>query len=569
MILELHIEHVAIIDRLDITFQRGLNVLTGETGAGKSIIINALNLILGDRASDDLIRSQEDQGVVEALFDISHNAAVKTQLQELDMAADDTLLIRRVLSRNDRSRIYINGQLATLQMAGGIGEFLLNIYGQHQHQMLRRPETHLDILDEFGGLLTERSTVQSVYQTLNDLDSRLKALREQSERVEHDRDLWTFQVSEIDAAKLAPEEEDELTAERHLLKNAQRLLDLIGSCESILHSGDNAVIEQLGRAEEEMTALAELDQEFSRVKTLIQSAQVQVQDVAHELTRRLGKMNTDPGRLEEVELRLDEIHRLKRKYKVPDVTELLAHRDRIHESLRQIGNATDEITRLEGRRRELLHDLTRAAANLSEGRQKAAQRLVKEVEKELHTLKMARTTFEVQTRPPAAKGDRIETDEGLITSRGREEIEFMIAPNVGEDPKPLSRIASGGELSRIMLAIKKILTMGIGTQTLVFDEVDAGIGGTAANVVGQKLRDLARYHQILCVTHLPQIAAFGHAHYRVTKAESDDRTVSSIQRLEGEEVLDEIARMLAGAGATLTTRTQAQEMLQHARREYS
>ena len=242
MILELRIEHLAIIDRLHITFQPGLNVLTGETGAGKSIIINALNLILGDRASDDLIRSQEEQGVVEALFDISHNTAVKAQLQELDMAADETLLIRRVLSRNDRTRVYVNGQLATLQMAGRVGESVLSIYGQHQHQMLRRPEIHLDILDEFGGLLTQRSTFEAGYQTLKELDTRLRALKEQSERAEHDRDLWIFQLHEIDAASLIPGEEEELTAERHLLKNSQRLLELIGSCEYILYSGDNAVV---------------------------------------------------------------------------------------------------------------------------------------------------------------------------------------------------------------------------------------------------------------------------------------------------------------------------------------
>jgi len=567
MILELHIEHLAIIDHLNISLQPGLNILTGETGAGKSIIINALNLILGDRASDDLIRSQEEQGVVEALFDISHNTGVKSQLQELDIAADDALLIRRVLSRNDRSRIYINGQLATLQMAGRLGESLLNIYGQHQHQMLRRPEIHLDILDEFGGLLGERSTFQAAYQRLKDVDNRLRLLAEQSDRAEHDRDLWTFQLHEIDAAALTQDEEEVLKTERHRLKNSQRLLELIGSCESTLYSGENAIIEQLGKADGDLGALAELDSEFLRLKTLIQSTQVQVEEVAQELTRYLGKMNADPGRLEEVELRLDEIYRLKRKYKVASVVELLSYKDTIQEKMRQIGSATEEIARLKVHRDALLDELTRAAASLTEGRKKSAQRLIREVKEELRTLNMANTTFEVDMRPPTAKGDRIETNGAVITLRGREEIEFMISPNVGEDPRPLARIASGGELSRIMLAIKKILTIGTGDQTLVFDEVDAGIGGTAAEVVGQKLRDLARYHQILCVTHLPQIAAFGHVHYRVAKAESDDRTVSSVQRLEGEEVIDEIARMLAGKAITLTTRSQAHEMLQHARSE--
>jgi DNA repair protein RecN (Recombination protein N) len=567
MLVELHIENLAIIEHLRIDFNHGLNVLTGETGAGKSIILNALNLILGDRAKDDIIRSHEDEGVVEALFDISAKPLVRQWLGEKGIGAEDTLVIKRVVSRKDKTKIYINGNLATLQMASLIGEELLNIYGQHQHQVLRKVENHLEILDEFGELLPLKAEFQEAYKEQRGLERRLLGLKDEKERGERERDLWAFQLKEIEAANLIPGEEEELKQERHLLKNAQRLMQLAGSSERLLYSEAGSVAERLGTVERDIEALAELDPSVSSLKDAVSAALLQVEEASGELKGYLAKIDLDPNRLEEIEVRFDELQRLMRKYKASTVEEILSYKEQITRGVQGTAELEAEIAQLEKKKKEgegMVRDL---AGRLSQRRTEAAQVLKREIEAELATLAMERTTFEVQLQELSAGGDTVGVDDLIIGPRGAEEVEFLISPNLGEEPRPLSKIASGGELSRIMLAIKKILTKGSEDQTLVFDEVDAGIGGQTAEVVGNKLRDLARYHQILCVTHLPQIAAFGQTHYQVSKREDQGRTMTSVERLQGDMVVDEIARMLGGTGESPVSRTHANEMLQKARGE--
>jgi len=564
VLVELHIKNLAIIDQLRIEFGEGLNVLTGETGAGKSIIINALNLILGDRITDEIIRSHEKECMVEALFDISANPRVRQWLQDKGIEATDNLVMKRVLSRKDKTKIYINGQLATLQMASNLGEELLNIYGQHQHQLLRRVERHLDILDEFGGLLPLRAEYQSVYREIKQMDQRLRELRAEQERGEKERELWAFQLKEIEAANLRPGEEEELKREHHLLKNAQKLMQMAESCERILYSDEESVVEKLGKIERDLEAISQLDPTLSPLKEVISSALLQLEEASGELKTYLGKIELDPYRLEEVELRLEEIQRLKHKYKASSVQEILNYKEQIKRGLQGVDNLGAEISQLEKNRKQSEEKIQKLAQRLSEGRREAAHLLKKEIEAELATLGMDRTTFGTQMMEVSPGVDSLTIKGALMGPRGGEEVEFLISPNIGEEPRPLSKIASGGELSRIMLAIKKILTKGGEDQTLVFDEVDAGIGGETAEVVGRKLRDLARYHQVLCVTHLPQIASFGQAHYRVAKKEVEGRTITSVQRLQGEMVVEEIARMLGGKRITAATRAHAQEMLQKA-----
>jgi DNA repair protein RecN (Recombination protein N) len=567
MLVELHIENLAIIDQLRIDFNEGLNVLTGETGAGKSIILNALNLILGDRVKDDIIRSHEEEGVVEALFDISAKPMVRHWLEEKGIEVEDTIVVKRVISRKDKSKIYINGNLATLQMASLIGEELLNIYGQHQHQVLRKVENHLEILDAFGDLLPLKTEFQEAYKGHRGLEKRLAGLRDEKDRGERERDLWAFQLKEIEAAKLVPGEEEELKQERHLLKNAQRLTQLAGSSERLLYSDGDSIVERLGKVEHDIEALAELDPSCSSLKGAVSSALLQLEEASGELKGYLAKIDMDPNRLEEIELRFDELQRLKRKYKAATVEEILAYKEQIERGVQGTADLEAEIAQLEKKKKEGEGKVRDLAERLSQGRQEAAQRLKEEIEGELGTLAMERTTFEARMTALAPGGDALEVEGVVVGPKGAEEVEFLISPNIGEEPRPLSKIASGGELSRIMLAIKKILTKGAEDQTLVFDEVDAGIGGQTAEVVGHKLQDLARYHQILCVTHLPQIAAFGQTHYQVSKREAEGRTMTSVERLQDDMVVDEIARMLGGTGVTATTRTHAQEMLQKARGE--
>jgi DNA repair protein RecN (Recombination protein N) len=567
MLVELHIENLAIIDQLRVEFNEGLNVLTGETGAGKSIILNALNLILGDRIKDDIIRSHEDEGVVEALFDISANPRIRQWLEEKGIEVEDTIVIKRVISRKDKTKIYINGNLATLQMASLIGEELLNIYGQHQHQVLRKVENHLDILDEFGALLPLKAEFQETYKEHKGLARRLQELKDEKERGERERDLWAFQLKEIEAAGLVPGEEEELKQERHFLKNAQRLLQLAGSSERLLYSEGDSIVEKLGKVERDTEALVELDPSVSSLKEAVSSALLQVEEASSQLKGYLTKVDVDPNRLEEIELRFDELQRLKMKYKASTIEEIIAYKAKIEQGVQGTADLEAEIARLEKRKKEEEGEVLEVTKRLSQGRSEAAQRLKGEIEAELATLAMERTTFEVQIREVAPSADALEIESMVLGPKGAEEVEFLISPNVGEEPRPLSKIASGGELSRIMLAIKKILTKGSEDQTLVFDEVDAGIGGQTAEVVGFKLRDLARYNQILCVTHLPQIAAFGQTHYHVSKQEAQGRTMTSVQRLDDDMVVDEIARMLGGKGITTTTLSHAQEMVQKARME--
>ncbi|MCJ7546350.1 MAG: DNA repair protein RecN [Deltaproteobacteria bacterium] len=560
MLRELHIENLAIIDQLRIDFHEGLNVLTGETGAGKSIILNALNLILGDRVKDDIIRSHEEEGLVEALFDIAANPQIRQWLGEKGIEAEDTVVIKRVLSRKDKSKIYINGQLATLQMASLIAEELLNIYGQHQHQVLKKVENHLEILDEFGGLLPLKAEFQEVYREQRGLAKRLEALKDERERGERERDLWAFQLKEIEAAALKSGEEEGLKQELHLMKNAQRLLQLAGSSERLLYSEGNSIVEKLGKVESDIGALAELDPSIASLKGAVSSALLQLEEASGELKGYLAKIDMDPNRLEEIELRFDELQRLKRKYKAATVEEILAYKGRIERGVQGTADLEAEIAQLERKKQEGAGQVREQAQRLSQARKDAGLMLKQEIEAELATLAMERTTFEVEMKAVAAGGDALDVDGAFVGPRGAEEIEFLISPNLGEEPRPLSKIASGGELSRLMLAIKKILTKGAEDQTLVFDEVDAGIGGHTAEVVGHKLLDLARYHQILCVTHLPQIAAFGKSHYQVSKREAEGRTMTSVERLQGDMVVEEIARMLGGKGVTAATRTHAQEM---------
>jgi len=567
MLVELHIENLAIIDQLRVDFNEGLNVLTGETGAGKSIILNALNLILGDRVKDDIIRSHEEEGVVEGRFDIAANPRIRRVLGEKGIEAEDAIVIKRVVSRKDKSKIYINGNLATLQIASLIGEELLNIYGQHQHQVLRKVENHLDILDEFGGLFPRKAEFQEAFKEHRGLEKRLQGLRDEQERGERERDLWAFQLKEIEAARLIPGEEEELKQERHLLKNAQRLMQLAGSSERLLYSEGNSIVEKLGTVERDIEALAELDPSVAALKEAVSAALLQLQEASGELKGYLSKIDMDPNRLEEIESRFDELQRLKRKYKAATVEEILTYKGQIERGVQGTADLEAEIAHLEKQRKEGEGKVQEVADRLSQGRTEAARQLKKEIESELATLAMERTTFEVQMRELAPSGDTLEVEGTVVGPRGAEVVEFLISPNVGEEPRPLSKIASGGELSRIMLAIKKILTKGTEDQTLVFDEVDSGIGGQTAEVVGHKLRDLARYNQILCVTHLPQIAAFGNTHYQVSKRETEGRTITSVEKLQGDMVAEEIARMLGGKGITDATRTHAHEMLQKARQE--
>lgn len=558
MLLELRIKNFAIIDELDLSFSKGFNILTGETGAGKSIILNAVQLLLGDRASEELIRSSEEEASVEALFDISENQEVKGRIQEkgqrLSGAEEgNSFLVRRVISRSGRGKAFMNGNFATLGMLSEIGEELLSIYGQHEHQSLQRVDTHIDILDEFGGLLGLRKEFQELFQKFTSLSQELERIRGEKEKREKERELMAFQSKEIEKGGVRIGEEEALKEEKRVLAHARKLTDFANASEEVLYSTEGSAIERIQSVLHQGKEMATIDPSLSPVFKNLDGALIQLEEVALALRDYSKRIEVNPGRLEEIENRLEEIDRLKRKYG-PTEAEILRFKEKVDETLNAFTSDEERLSRLEGEIDPLRKEMTLRAQKLSRERKHAASELKRAVEKELATLGMRKTAFEVRI------------DDQALSNKGRDRIEFLISPNIGEEVKPLAKIASGGELSRIMLAMKRILAIIGGRQVLIFDEVDAGIGGAIAEVVGRKLRELSKHHQVICVTHLPQIACFADRHHSVKKEVKSGRTVTVVDPLEKEARVDEIARMLGGVKVTEKTRAHAKEMMENARK---
>jgi DNA repair protein RecN (Recombination protein N) len=558
MLQELRIKNFAIIDELDLSFSKGFNILTGETGAGKSIILSAVQLLLGDRASEELIRSSEEEASVEALFDISENREVKGRIQEKGQRLSgseegDSLLVRRVISRSGRGKAFINGNFATLGMLSEIGEELLSIYGQHEHQSLQRVDTHIDILDEFGDLLNLRKEFQELFQKFTSLSQELERIRGEKERREKERELMVFQSKEIEKAGIRIGEEETLKEEKRVLAHAKKLMDFAHAAEEVLYSTEGSAIERIQSILHQGKEMATIDSSLSPIFKNMDGALIQLEEVALALRDYSKRIEVNPGRLEEIENRLEEIDRLKRKYGSTEA-DILRFKEKVHEALNAFISDEERLSRLEGEIGPLREEMTQKAQKLSRERKRMASELKKSVEKEMATLGMRKTTFQVRI------------DDQALSHKGKDRIEFLISPNIGEEVKPLAKIASGGELSRIMLAIKRILAVIGGRQVLIFDEVDAGIGGAIAEVVGRKLRELSKHHQVICVTHLPQIACFADRHHSVKKEVRSGRTMTVVDPLEKDARVEEIARMLGGVKVTEKTRAHAQEMMENARK---
>lgn len=557
MLLELRIRNFAIIDELSLAFSKGLNVLTGETGTGKSIILNAVHLLLGDRGSEELIRSSEEEAAIEALFDISHNREVKEKIQEKALSFHDkeetSFLVRRILSRSGRGKVFLNETLVTLGTLSEIGERLLSIYGQHEHQSLQRVETHGDILDEFGGLVRLRETFREHFEQYLSLSGEIQRIRDEKEKGARERELMAFQLKEIEDSKISPGEEEALKVERGILIHAKKLIEFAQTFQERIFEGEDSALERIQSMLRWGREILTIDPSLSEAIKGLEASSIQLEETALALRDYLKRIEIDPARLEEVENRLEEIDRLKRKYG-PTVEDILRFREKVSEALKAFTSNDERLTQLEGILGSVEAEVRALAQKLSIERKRVAKELKRLIEKELSSLGMKRTTFEVKI------------EEQPLSLKGKDRVEFLISPNVGEEVKPLAKIASGGELSRIMLAMKKILAKVGGRQVLIFDEVDSGIGGAIAEVVGRKLKELSRHHQVICVTHLPQIACFADTHHSVRKEVRGGRTVTVVDRLEGEAVVEEVARMLGGIRVTEKTRAHAKEMLENAKK---
>jgi DNA repair protein RecN (Recombination protein N) len=563
MLKELSIRNFAIIDDLQIGFSDGLTILSGETGAGKSIILNAVNLLLGSRASADLVRTGAKTAELEALFQISPNSGVSEIMSELGYDPAHGLLVRRVIARSDGNRVYINGRLATIQILNTITENLASISGQHAHQGLLKEDEHLLILDQFGNLLPQRQKVYDQYHQLLPLIDELENLKKIRDRQAEHLELLQFQKREISDAGIVAGEDAELEQERLRLKNAEMLYQIVhGSIEG-LYGAPGSVFERLLEVKKNLERAGQVDSQLKSGAGRLAESTYLIEDLIEELRSYLRLIQIDERRLEAVEERLDALNKLKRKFG-GSLQAVQSQLESIEQELSQVENIGEKIKRVKNLIAQR-HDRCKALAlKLSRDRKKAAGVLAQKIISALSSLKMVQTAFKVDLHTVSwnPKTDKhLEINGHALTETGVDRATFMIAPNLGEALKPLATIASGGELSRVVLALKAILAETDSVETVIFDEVDAGIGGATAEVVGRKLAELATHHQVICITHLPQIAKFGAHHFSISKHVLDGRTQTVIQPLSSDERHKEIARMLGGEDITATALEHARELL--------
>ena len=563
MLKELLIKNFAIIDDLNIRFEAGLTILSGETGAGKSIIVNAVNLLLGSRASAKLIRDGEATAELSAFFDVPATSTAAAIMAENGYEPNEGLLVRRVIADNDRHRVYINDRMATMQLLSAITADLASISGQHAHQKLLKEESHIAILDRFGGLLPLAGQVADLYGQLVPLVNALDALEDRRHDQERTLELLRFQAAEIDDAALAADEDASLEQEQLRLKHTESLHTSTMSAIEALHGADGAIVERLGELRKDLEKAADLDPQLAEAAQALADHLFGLEDVTGMLRSYLGSLDADNGRLDAVGARLDLINRLKRKYG-GSMAALLEKRAAIAKELEAIGSLDDEIERCRAQLADLHEQLARLTRHLTAQRKHVATDFADAVARQLRELKMPGTRFRVDFPPAAAASQAsrwLQVDGQALSASGVDQAVFMIAPNVGEPLKPLASIASGGELSRVVLALKAILAQTDAVGTIVFDEVDAGIGGAVADVVGKNLSELAAKHQLICITHLPQIARFGNHHYYIEKQVRKGRTVTVIRPMNPEERVHEIARMLGGEKITGTALAHARSLL--------
>ena len=567
MLLELIIKDFAIIDKLNLQFKKGLNILSGETGAGKSIIVGAVNLLMGGRAYSELIRSEKDDAVVEAVFEIKDAAEVKKILHSLGIkTADDQLIIRRIISRNGKNRIFIGEQLGNIQMLSQIGSALIDISGQYSQQLLLQTERHINIIDSFVEQDTLCIRYRENYENYQITLTNLNKIIKKDEALKTKKDLYLFQMDELQKSSLHPEEEETLIKEKNILVNAKDLYDKTYGVYSEMYADDNAYLSAIKNSYKKIEEAAGIDENLEPQRKVLESIILELEDNAQSLRTYADKINIDPERLDLVEARFDVLYRLKNKYG-KSISELIDYQKMIENDLNKIESYSSEINDLKNKLKIESETLWGLADKLSKERKKASVHIKKNIEKELKSIGMEKTDFTIKINSQfKSNSDNINEYIKGLTILGKDEIEFFISPNKGEEKKPLSKIASGGELSRIVLAIKRIMAEKYLTPTLLFDEVDTGIGGAVADAVGNKLSEISKSHQVLCITHLPQIACFGNNHFNVTKSLTNNRTVTKVDLLEENSRIDEISRMLGGKKITEKTIAHAVEMLKNAQR---
>ena len=564
MLSELYITNFALIDDITIKFNKGLNIFTGATGVGKSLIIGALNFLLGSRVTNDIVRTGKKDVSVSGVF-IIKNEHIRKKLEEhIDSFDDEEIIIQRNLDQNGRNRCRLNNQPITVPLLKEIGELLVNIHGQHEHESLTKPLSQLIILDGFGKLDTNRGKFTEVYTKAIEKERLIQSLNEHQEARKRQIELYHFEIDEIESACLKPDELDILEQERFILANSERIQNTLSDCTDSLYESDNSIISRLKEISNELSKIKDIDNSFENPLEVCNQSLFQLEDVAITLSKCVEGHDFDPERLEQIEDRIETIRRLKGKYG-ETIEDILSYCKESKSKLKQLLKENEYLGSTEKELEKLRKSVIDSGKKLTQSRAKAGTKLSALVKKELADLGITNGKFDIDISSIAITNtEQFNLEDG--SRSGFDHIEFMFSSNPGEELKPLWKIASGGEISRIMLALKRHLASADQTPVLIFDEIDANIGGRMGRIIGEKLRLVSQSHQVICITHLPQIASYAEQHFKVNKFSRNSKTFVTIDILSTIERLEEIAEMIRGTEKTEVTRKQAKEMIDDARK---
>ncbi len=567
MLCELYISNFALIDEITIKLDQGLNIFTGTTGVGKSLIIGALNFLLGSRATNEIVGSNKKEVSVSGVFYIRHEHIrknIKDHIDNFDDRNDEDIIIQRILDQNGRNRCRLNNQPITVSLLKEIGEILVNIHGQHEHESLTKPAQQLLTLDGFGKLEELRDEFSNIYDKAVEKGKLLHSLNNHLRERKKQIDLYQYEINEIDNAQLKPNEDANLEEDRYILSNSEKIQNTLSFCSNNLYESENSIIERLREIANELCKIKDIDKSFENTVGVCNQSIYQLEDVARTLRNDIEKYDYDQSKLEQIEERIEFIRKL--KYKYGDSIEIIiSYCESIKAKLERSLKEDEDIEIIEKELKQLEKTAFNVGKKLTQGRKRASKKLSALIKNELVELGIAEGRFEINVSAINMTNTEQTTLEDGYRS-GFDRVEFMFSSNPGEEPKPLRKIASGGEISRIMLALKRHLALADQTPVLIFDEIDANIGGRMGRIIGEKLSLVSQSHQVVCITHLPQIASYAKQHFKVNKTVRDNKTYVTIGKLSSKERLEEIAEMIRGAEKTDVTRKQAKEMLDDAKK---
>lgn len=565
MIKSLQIKDYALIEKINVEFEKGLNIITGETGAGKSILIDAMSLLLGDRASTEVVRKGSEKSIVEGIFEAEGNKKLEEILKENDIDFWPEMIVRREISLKGTNRCFINDTPVPLNLIKELGFLLVDLHGQHEHQSLLRKETHIEMLDDFAELDEELSLFKKQISDLKNILTEVRELREKEKLLKEKKELYEFQIKEIDSVNPIEGEEEELVNELNILENSERLLELTTSIFSELYESDESIYDKLGEIKNQIEELSEIDSSFIEKLDELKNALTQINDVADFVRSYKDDIDLESGRLKEIRDRLGTFGPLKKKYG-GSISAVIEHRKKIGDEFDLVEGFDERLKIYENELKQFRIKAGETAKKISIKRKKAAKEIKKGIEESLKYLGINESIFEVkfdEEFPSLTDENFILLDNNKIkfTPRGTDKVEFYLSTNLGEDVKPLQKVASGGEVSRVMLAMKMNLAKNDKLPLLIFDEIDTGVSGRIAQKVGQSLKELSRHHQIIAITHLPQIAGLADHHYFVQKIEKENRSSTSIKLLSEDEQIHEVAKLLGGENITEANLKSAKELM--------